>query len=370
MIKRTFFVVITVIAIVFSVALISRRPGAKATEASEPEPVVTVKFGTVQRTTLDAYVAGFGSVTPEPAVEGHPPASAKIGSPVSGLLAVSHAVEGQQVTKGAVLFQLDSRVADVQVEKAREAAEFAQVAFDRQKNLLSVDGTSRRLYQEAEQQLRAANYDLANAKTQRALLTITAPISGTIVHVTARPGDAIDLTTALAEIIDLDRLVVTTQIRSRDASSLRRGDKAEISLASKENTADATGEQSSPAAIARISYIGADVDPANDTVTVRASLPAHSRLRPGQFVNVRVLTGERRGVLAVPVEAVITDLGSTAAWVATVKDNVASRQPVKLGLRDGGLVEIQGNGIQEGATIVTTGAYGLPDHTKVRQAAQ
>lgn len=358
----------TAIVIVLAVVIVSRRSVSKAAETPEPTPDVAVKFGKIVRTTLHAYVTGFGTVGPEPAIGSRSPASAKIGSPVSGLLAASHAVEGQRVAAGTTLFQLDSRVADVQVEKARQAVEFAQTAFDRQKNLLGVDGTSKKLYQEAEQQLQAAKYELANATAQRALLTIQAPIGGTIVHVNAKPGDAIDLTTPLAEIVDLDRLVVAAKIRSSDVSALRLGQKAEVSP----GTPDTSEPKEHPPSIATatVSYIGADVDSANDTVMIRASLPPRAGLRPGQFVNLRVLTGEHRGVLAVPVEGVITDVGSSAASIAVVKDGVGLRQPVRLGIRDGGLVEVQGQDIQEGTTIVTTGAYGLPDHTKVRQANQ
>jgi hypothetical protein len=35
-------------------------------------------------------------------------------------------------------------------------------------------------------------------------------------------------------------------------------------------------------------------------------------------------------------------------------------------LRDGGLVEIEGDGLQAGMTVVTEGAYGLPKETKIR----
>jgi hypothetical protein len=39
---------------------------------------------------------------------------------------------------------------------------------------------------------------------------------------------------------------------------------------------------------------------------------------------------------------------------------------VKVGLRDGDLVEVEGVGLKEGLTVVTTGAYGLPKETRIR----
>jgi membrane fusion protein (multidrug efflux system) len=158
---------VAVVGVVVWFARRSEAPAAAASEEAQQPTEVAVKVGKITRATLRAYVTGFGTVEPEPATSGQPPASAKIGSPVAGLLAESHAVEGQRVSKGTVLFQLDSRVADVQVQKARQAADFAERALDRQKKLLEVDATSQRLYQEADAQAQAARNELANAHSSR-----------------------------------------------------------------------------------------------------------------------------------------------------------------------------------------------------------
>jgi hypothetical protein len=49
-----------------------------------------------------------------------------------------------------------------------------------------------------------------------------------------------------------------------------------------------------------------------------------------------------------------------------VEGDVAKQRAVKVGLRDGGLVEVEGEGLSEGATVVTQGSYALPKETKVR----
>jgi membrane fusion protein, multidrug efflux system len=343
---------------------LARRAGPEtAPDETAPPRVVAVKVGRVVRATLRAYVTGFGTVEPEPAISRQPPAGAKIGSPVPGLLAESRAVEGQQVEKGAALFQLDSRVADVQVEKARQAMEFAERALDRQKTLLAVEGTSQRLYQEADAQAQAARYELANAQALRALLTIRAPISGTVTRVFARPGDAVDLTTVLAEMVDLSRLVVSARIRSVDVPVLRREQPAEVSIGRPE--APETATPAAPPVAATVSFIGSAVDPATDTVQVRASLPPQAHLRPGQFVTARIRYAEHRDCLAVPVDSVVRD-DTGHAFVALVEDGTAVRHPVTLGITDDGLVEVEGPGLADGAAIVASGAYGLPDHTRVR----
>ena len=364
--KRIIYAAIGIVLIAIAAVMMSRRPAPPLTEEPiEAQPTeVAVKLGKVVRTTLHAYVTGFGTIDPRPAMTGQPPASAKIGSPVAGLLAESLAVEGERVSKGATLFQLDTRVADVQVEKARQNIEFAQRTFERQQQLLAVDGTSKKLYQEAEQQLQAARYELENATAQRALLAIHAPIAGTVIHVAGKPGDAVDPTTVLAQIVDLDRLVVSAKIRTSEVGTLRPGQRAEVSPGRPDAPEQGIGLP--PSALATVSFIGADVDQSNDTVTVRASLPRRSGLRPGQFITLRIMYEERRDRLAVPVESVVTDIGDKSASIAVVTDNVAVKRPVKLGIKDNGLVEIEAEGLREGSVIVASGAYGLPDRTRIR----
>jgi len=97
-------------------------------------------------------------------------------------------------------------------------------------------------------------------------------------------------------------------------------------------------------------------------------VPPRSPLRPGQFVNVRIVTEVRRDCLAVPADAVVTDAaGST---VAVLTGDTAVKRPVKVGVRDGDLAEIEGEGLRAGMTVVTAGAYGLPERSKVRVVRQ
>jgi multidrug efflux pump subunit AcrA (membrane-fusion protein) len=107
------------------------------------------------------------------------------------------------------------------------------------------------------------------------------------------------------------------------------------------------------------------VDKSNDTVRARALLPAKSGLRPGQFVQVRIVTAVQTNCLAAPVESVVTD-ESGKSVVALVKGGEAARTPVQTGLRENGWIEIEAPGLKAGDTVVTVGAYGLPEKTKIR----
>jgi multidrug efflux pump subunit AcrA (membrane-fusion protein) len=58
--------------------------------------------------------------------------------------------------------------------------------------------------------------------------------------------------------------------------------------------------------------------------------------------------------------------GEGGATIALVEDGKATRRPIKTGLRENGLIEVEGEGLSAGQTVVTVGAYGLPKETRVR----
>ncbi|HEY3864212.1 MAG TPA: efflux RND transporter periplasmic adaptor subunit [Verrucomicrobiae bacterium] len=296
--------------------------------------VVTVQTGKLQRETLHGYVEGFGQVAAAPA------ASANVASPVAGVVTEAKAVEGQTVQKGDLLFQLDSRVADVAVEYAEKTAA-------RQRDLLRLKNTSQKAVQDAEEQLAAA-------KTQQELLRIRAPIAGTVTHVQVHAGEAVDLATVLAAITDLHRLVVNADIPAAEAGAVQAGQAVEL--------------ETDPPVASSVSFIGAGVQASNGAVLVRAPLPEGSRMRLDQFVPLRIVTITHSNCLAAPAESVVKNADGSNV-VAIVANDAAAQAPVEVGLRENGLVEVEGPGLKEGDTVVTVGAYGLPAKTKIKVQA-
>jgi membrane fusion protein (multidrug efflux system) len=348
-----------------------RRSGAPDGTASvDPEPTVSVTVVPIVRATLRGHVVGWGRVEPESATAGRPPASATIAAPAAGLIAAIRCTEGEQVGPGAVLFQLDGRVAHIAVQRAQEAVRYAESVVRRQEQLGPGQATSQKAYQDAKQQLAAAQNELNAAELQRRLLDVPAPIGGTIVRVNAKLGDAIDPTTVLAQLIDLRRLVVNAAVRSVDVGRVKPGQRVTLTAGAApgapSNAADAPAPDGAGASVetATVEYLGAQVDPATDTVLVRVRLPPTSPLRPGQFVKVWILTDERPNQLAVPVESIVQ--GPNGPEVALVEGDMAVRTPVTRGLTDGPLVQVSGAGVREGRLVVVRGAYGLLPKTRIK----
>lgn len=329
------------------------------TWADEPEVTteVTVQTGKISQTTLRRYVKAYGMVEPKPATAGKAAASSKIAALVAGIVKQTDCEEGQPIQQGFVLFELDSRAADDLVAKTQVAVDFAQKNFARKQQLNATENISRKLYDDAEQLLQTARKDLLTTQTQRALLKITAPLAGTVAACHVKIGEAVTLNAVLAEVIDVHRLDIALRVPSMEATALRLKQAVTVSTGSAVLNSDAGLH-------GQVTFISPQVDHFTDTVLVRASLPPNTNLRIGQFVSAQIVAEEHPHRLAVPIDSVV--IRDKTAFIAVVNGNTAKQREVKLGLRDGNLTEIQGEGLSEGMTIVTQGVYGLPTETHIR----
>ncbi|HEY4984295.1 MAG TPA: efflux RND transporter periplasmic adaptor subunit, partial [Verrucomicrobiae bacterium] len=213
--------------------------------------VVSVQTGALKLVTLHRYVQGYGTVEPAPATAEQPAAGAQLAAPSAGVVAKVNVLEGQRVEKGDVLMELNS---------GTTTAENAEQEVARQKQLYAQQNTSLK--------------NLQNAEAQLALLRVTAPLSGTVARVNVKPGQAVDLTTVVAEVMDLNRLAVSAEIPAAEASDLKSGNPVEV--------------LTEPPVTTELSFVSPNVDKNNGTVLVRALLPASGALRPGQFVPLRI----------------------------------------------------------------------------------
>ncbi len=305
-----------------------RDAASGSAEDSSAPTVVSVQTGMLKRMTLHHYLNGYGTVEPAPAAGSQPAADAPLAAPSVGVVAQVNVVEGQLVEKGEVLMTLNS---------GTMTADYAEQEVARQKKLYAQHNTSLKALQDAE--------------TQLALLRVTAPLSGTVVSVNVKPGAAVDPTTVVAEVMDLKRLVVKSAVPASRVGELEPGQKMDV--------------LTEPPVTASLSFVSPTVDMNNGTVWVWAALPADSGLRPGQFVPMRIVTATHTNCLAAPEESLVTDVNGRSS-ISLVNNDQAVQTPVVPGFRENGWVEVTGAGIKTGDSVVTVGAYGLPDKTQIQ----
>lgn len=333
-------------------------PPAAEEEATEAATEVPVQVGSIQRATLHGYVYAYGTVDFQKVGKETPPANVLIIAAASGIISKVNCVEGQQVKEGDILFNIDSRLADAAVQKAKATRDYAQQEFERLKKLKEFGGVSDKDLATAQQEFESAQVELAAATVNRSLMDVVAPISGVVFHIQAKAGESVSTFQTLAELSDIHQLEVTIKVPSKEAYLIKLGQKVEINYNQTKDKSDNVPVSGT------ISFIESAIDPQTDAVTVRAALAENSDLQPNQFVNARIIYDVHTNCLAIAEDGVVTDPNGNS-YIALVKDDIAARKNVKILLKESGLQEIAGEGLEEGMKVVIEGAYGLPDQTKV-----
>ncbi len=151
--------------------------------------------------------------------------------------------------------------------------------------------------------------------------------------------------------MDLNRLAVSAGISAADAGELKPGQEVQV--------------LTEPPATATLAYVSPAVDASTGTVLTWARLPADSGLRPGQFVQLRIVTAVHTNCLTAPEESVVTDINGQSI-IALVNGDEATQTSVQTGFHENGRIEVDGTGLKDGNSVITVGAYGLPEKTKIQ----
>jgi HlyD family secretion protein len=153
-------------------------------------------------------------------------------------------------------------------------------------------------------------------------------------------------------------VIARAHIRQDQASLLKLGDKASITVAGEDDPIDG-----------KVTVVSPALDPNSTTVEVwiQAKNPK-GRLRPGTSVQISMLSRTIPNSVVVPVAAVLTDPDGGNYVMLAGPDNRAHQKTVKTGVRQGDEVQIL-DGISEGEHVIASGAYGLPDNTRIRAEA-
>lgn len=190
-----------------------------------------------------------------------------------------------------------------------------------------------------------------------ALSPVLSTVSGTVVQIPVNPGDTVSANTVIAVVGGLGDLVVETYVPERYASFMRKGLGATVSFAG-------LGDEQFAARVDELSPV---LDPESRTrrITLRF-VRQDSRIMPGMFATISLVTHERSSVPVIPRASVINSYGS---WFVFVVDeaSTARRREVEPGLENEDYFEIV-SGLEPGEQVVTAGQNFLSDNEPVRIA--
>lgn len=273
---------------------------------------------------------------------------------VSGRIAAIGFKDGAIVRKGQLLIQLDATLNEAEVAQTKAEYDLALSNLKRSEDL-----ASRQFISSSAQETAASNAQVAEAKLKLAQarlskMRIVAPFDGSVGIRNVSLGDYVKDGTDLVNVEDLRVLKVDFRLPERNYSQVHVGQTIEV-------VADAL-----PSEVwqGQIEAINPKVDANGRSLEIRGRLENTSgKLRPGMFVRVRVIVGERTDALLVPEESIVPQGGEF--YVYKVVDGTARRVPVQIGVRRDAKVEIL-RGLAAGDQVVTAGMRLSRDGQPVR----
>ncbi len=291
-------------------------------------------------------------------------AEATVAAPLSGIVSTTRQLPfiGTKVEKGEVVAMIDPPVRQeggigqlgAAYAEAKNRVALAQKEYSRAKQLHDAKIAPLKRVEEAELTLSSARAALEPLKKAMGnvqgeggdRIAVRAPVSGTVVEVTAGPGKGVEAGQAILRIVNTDTFWLKANIPATEIGI------ADQSLNATFTVAGLTDEFIP----SRLVSIGDMLDPQTRTLPVLFEVPNESgRLKIGLFANVAIRTGSVAGALAVAKDALIEDEGRWFVFIQS-SGEAFDRREVKIGVEDGGFVQISA-GLKGDERVATRGAY-------------
>jgi multidrug efflux pump subunit AcrA (membrane-fusion protein) len=204
-------------------------------------------------------------------------------------------------------------------------------------------------------QLESAKGKYLGAQAQLSYSEIRSPIDGVVTDRPLYPGEMAAAGTALLTVMDISSVIAKAHIPQDDAAALRVGDKGTMTVPGIEEPIEG-----------KVTVVSPALDPNSTTVEVWLEAKnSKQALKPGTSVQLSLTAQTVKDALVVPASSVITTPEGATAVMLAGTDGRAHQKVVKVGIRNGDDVQIV-EGVTASDKVIATGAYGLPDKTKIK----
>src|SRR5574341_181126 len=255
--------------------------------------------------------------------------------------------EGEEVSAGTPLFQIDSTELSARVAQLAAQRDLAAQALARTKDLAAQNASSAADLERAEATARsaAAEYRLAQVRLERC--TVRAPFGGFVGQRFVSLGDYVTTNTQLVTLQTVNPQRVAFDVPERYARELRLGQEVTFGVAA------IPGREFRGV----VDFVNPVIQLPGRTILVKARVPNPRRLlQAGMFVEAHIVTAVRPRAVVVPEEAVVPVQGAHFVW--GVADDKATQRQVEIGVRTPGRVEVT-RGLAAGNQVVVGGTERL-----------
>lgn len=278
---------------------------------------------------------------------------AKVLSATSGTIQQLRFNLGDHVSEGQVLAVTDTRLAQLDLQKAQTNADKLRRDLDTYTELLKGQAATQEKVNEVRQNYSDAVNQVSQVKKQISDAAIKAPTSGIIAEKPVEQGVFANTGTQIATIVNLAEAKVQINLTEAEVYQVKQGQQVKI-------TTDVYPGQ---VFNGKITFISPQADDThNYRVEILAENKGSSLLRSGTFVYADFSRKTTQDVLMIPRDALTQSVKDASVYV--VENNVVHQKPVKTGIEMDNMIQVI-SGLKAGEVVVTSGQINLKDGSKV-----
>ncbi len=275
-----------------------------------------------------------------------------------GVITKIYVNEGQNVSKGQILGEVDNSVMTAQLNALQPQLTMALDVFNRQKRLWDQKIGSELQFLQAKTTKEALEKQVAAIQEQINLTKLIAPISGVIDHIGAKIGQysAPGMPDPAFRIINNSKMKVKAEFAEGYASTVKNGDETELYFPD-------INERIS----GKTSYVAKFINPLTRTFTVESAIQGEgSKYRPNMVAVLKVVDYKNPTAVVLPINSLLSSGNETYVYVVAKENNkeVAKKRVITSGKTYDGWAEIT-SGLQAGDRVVTTGQFEIVEGSAV-----
>lgn len=320
---------------------------AKTNPAAENVKTKDVSLSELQPRPFDHYVQTQGTVE---AID-----NILVSAKTMGIITQVFVREGDVVSKGQTLAQIDNSLTLRGIEEVKSGLELATTVYNRQKNLWDQKIGTEVQYLQAKNNKESLERRLATLNEQLDMSRIKSPINGSVDEVEVKIGQNAAPGAPAFRVVSNDKLKLKANISEAYASDIKKGNKVVLTFGDLNKTINA-----------QITFVGKTINQLSRTFPIEVALTSSNDFRPNMTGEIKVIFHSEPSAVVVPVNVVQDINGQKVVYTAEASgDKLSAKKNVVevVGIY-GSFAQIKG--LKAGDKIVTVGYQGLNDGERLK----
>lgn len=319
-------------------------------DSSFQEKLTLVEIQTVSPTRFEHFFEIYGAVETDKNVMLYPESQ--------GLINSINVSEGDRVSKGQILANIDSQIIRGQIAELETNLLLAQTTYEKQKRLWDQKIGSEMQFLQAKSQKESLESSLATMRSQLSKAQVRAPFSGVVDEIFPNQGEMASPQMPILRIVNLKDMYIKSDVSEQHISAIVKGTPVVVEVPTLEKQLNA-----------EVNEVSKFINPENRSFKIRVDLPSNdSDLRPNQLAHLRINDYNKDNAIVLSSSVVLqTSNGKDFVFVLEERDGkqFAKRQAVSTGMEYKGSVEII-DGLEKDTRVITLGAKSVRDGQRVR----